>query len=118
MTMTAVAKRSLSTACNSCVSNIGRGANKVSLEKFPPTARNRLWWQIEFGRNAALHVRRAKDGRDAVHPIRGDKLRALTAPNDGIDTLAIQDWLGHVSIVHTTRYTQLSPARFKDFWRD
>jgi type 1 fimbriae regulatory protein FimB len=53
-----------------------------------------------------------------MHPIRGDELRALTAPNDGIDTPAIQDWLGHVSIVHTTRYTQLSPARFKDFWRD
>jgi site-specific recombinase XerD len=38
--------------------------------------------------------------------------------NDGIDTRAIQDWLGHVSITHTTRYTQLSPVRFKDFWRD
>jgi len=35
--------------------------------------------------------------------------------NDGIDTRAIQDWLGHVSITHTTRYTQLSTARFKDF---
>src|SRR4029077_18844452 len=28
--------------------------------------------------------------------------------NDGIDTRAIQDWLGHVSITHTTRYTALS----------
>jgi site-specific recombinase XerD len=37
--------------------------------------------------------------------------------NDGIDTRAIQDWLGHVSITHTTRYTQLSQTRFKDFWR-
>jgi hypothetical protein len=37
--------------------------------------------------------------------------------NDGIDTRAIQDWLGHVSITRATRYTQLSPARFKDFWR-
>ena len=35
--------------------------------------------------------------------------------NDGIDTRAIQDW--YVSITHTTRYTQLSTARFKDFWR-
>ena len=25
--------------------------------------------------------------------------------NDGIDTRAIQDWLGQVSITHTTRYT-------------
>jgi site-specific recombinase XerD len=38
--------------------------------------------------------------------------------NDGIDTRAIKDWLGHVSITHTTRYTALSPTRFKDFWRD
>ena len=38
--------------------------------------------------------------------------------NDAIDTRAIQDWLGHVSIAHTVRYTQLSTARFKDFWRD
>ena len=121
---------------------------------------------------AALHVRRAKKGKPAVHPIRGDDLRRLTAlrkeypdsgyvfttergtpfttdainrkvkiigqraglpfpvhfhmlrhscgyklANDGIDTRAIQDWLGHVSITHTTRYTALSPTRFKDFWR-
>jgi site-specific recombinase XerD len=38
--------------------------------------------------------------------------------NDGIDARAIQDWLGHVSITHTTRYTALSPSRSKDFWRD
>jgi integrase len=27
--------------------------------------------------------------------------------NDGIDTRAIEDWLGHVSITHTTRHTPL-----------
>lgn len=130
------------------------------------------WSQVEFGRTASLHVRRAKNGRPSVHPIRGDELRMLTElrkaypdsvyvfssergtpftpdsinrlvkiigqrtglpfpvhfhmlrhscgyklANDGIDTRAIQDWLGHVSIVHTTRYTQLSQSRFKDFWR-
>jgi len=37
--------------------------------------------------------------------------------NDGHDTRAIQDWLGHRSIQHTVRYTELSPTRFKDFWR-
>jgi hypothetical protein len=30
---------------------------------------------------------------------------------------ALQDWLVHRSIQHTVRYTELSPTRFKDFWR-
>ena len=38
--------------------------------------------------------------------------------NAGHDTRRIQDWLGHRSIQHTTRYTELSAAPFKDFWRD
>lgn len=37
--------------------------------------------------------------------------------NAGQDTRAIQAWLGHKSIQHTVRYTELAPARFKDFWR-
>jgi integrase len=131
------------------------------------------WSQVEFGRNAALHVRRVKSGKPSVHPIRSDELRMLAAlrraypvtgyvfnsqhatpftedaanrliknigkraklalpihfhmlrhscgfklANDGADTRAIQDWLGHASIQHTVIYTQLSPKRFKDFWRD
>jgi integrase len=35
------------------------------------------WSQVEFGRTATLHVRRAKNGKPAAHPIRGDELRAL-----------------------------------------
>ena len=38
--------------------------------------------------------------------------------NKGIDTRAIQDWLGHLSITYTARYTALSPGAVKDFWRD
>src|SRR5258707_9714916 len=131
------------------------------------------WSQVEFGRSAALHVRRAKNGKPSVHPIRGDELRMLTAlrkeypdtgyvfttergtpftpdainrlvktigkraklqlsthfhmlrhscgyalANAGADTRAIQDWIGHRSIQHTVRYTELSTTRFKDFWRD
>jgi len=37
---------------------------------------------------------------------------------DGQDTRAIQHYLGHKNIQHTVRYTQLSPDRFKDFWKD
>lgn len=130
------------------------------------------WSQVEWGRNATLHVRRVKNGKPAAHPIRGDELRALRelqrqypdsgfvfcterggpfAPdainrlvkrigaragfdfgvhchmlrhacgyalaNAGHDTRAIQDWLGHRSIQHTVRYTELTPTRFRDFWR-
>jgi type 1 fimbriae regulatory protein FimB/type 1 fimbriae regulatory protein FimE len=131
------------------------------------------WSQIDFDA-AEMHIRRAKNGKPAVHPIRGDELRALRklragqephtkfvftsergAPfttdamnrlikrlgaktklgfpvhihmlrhscgyklaNDGHDTRSIQDYLGHRSIQHTVRYTELSPTRFRDFWRD
>jgi type 1 fimbriae regulatory protein FimB/type 1 fimbriae regulatory protein FimE len=33
------------------------------------------------------------------------------------DTRALQAYLGHKNIQHTVRYTELSPTRFKDFWR-
>ena len=36
----------------------------------------------------------------------------------GIDTRAIQDYLGHANISHTVRYTQLAPHRFDGFWDD
>jgi hypothetical protein len=35
------------------------------------------WSQVEFGRAATLHVRRAKNGKPAAHPLRGDEIRAL-----------------------------------------
>ena len=38
--------------------------------------------------------------------------------NKGHDTRAIQYWLGHRSIQYTVRYTELTPTRFRDFWRD
>jgi integrase len=37
--------------------------------------------------------------------------------NRGHDTWALQAYLGHKNIQHTVRYTELSPTRFKDFWR-
>jgi hypothetical protein len=39
-------------------------------------------------------------------------------PSEGHDTRALQAYLGHKNIQHTVRYTELSPTRFKDFWRD
>jgi integrase len=37
--------------------------------------------------------------------------------NRGHDTRALQAYLGHRNIQHTVRYTEMSPMRFKDFWR-
>ncbi len=36
----------------------------------------------------------------------------------GHDTRALQAYLGHHNIQHTVRYTELSPTRFKNFWRE
>jgi hypothetical protein len=52
---------------------------------------------------------------DARHMLRHACGYALA--NAGHDTRRIQDWLGHRSIQHTTRYTELSAAPFKYFWR-
>jgi type 1 fimbriae regulatory protein FimB/type 1 fimbriae regulatory protein FimE len=38
--------------------------------------------------------------------------------NAGQDTRAIQLYLGYKNIQHTVRHTELSPQRFKDFWKD
>jgi integrase len=37
--------------------------------------------------------------------------------NKGHDTRSLQAYLGHKNIQHTVRYTELSPDRFRDFWR-
>ena len=41
----------------------------------------------------------------------------IRAGEQGHDTRALQAYLGHRNIQHAVRYTELSPTRFKDFWR-
>jgi hypothetical protein len=38
--------------------------------------------------------------------------------NDGVDTRALQHYLGHRNIMHTVRYTELRSDRFDGFWKD
>lgn len=38
--------------------------------------------------------------------------------NAGADTRSLQSYLGHANIQNTMRYAELTPARFKDFFRD
>ncbi len=54
----------------------------------------------------------------SVHPHMLRHACGYKLANDGHDTRAIQQYLGHRNIQHTVRYTELSPARFKDFWKD
>ena len=37
--------------------------------------------------------------------------------NRGMDTRSLQAYLGHASITHTVRYTEMSPTRFKVIWK-
>jgi len=53
----------------------------------------------------------------AVHPHMLRHACGFKLANDGHDTRALQHYLGHKNIQHTVRYTELSPDRFKDFWR-
>jgi len=65
----------------------------------------------------------ARTGEEArlafpVHPHMLRHACGFKLANDGHDTRALQLWLGHRNIQHTVRYTELSPTRFKNFWRD
>jgi len=52
-----------------------------------------------------------------VHPHMLRHACGYALTNRGHDTRALQAYLGHKNIQHTVRYTELSPLRFKDFWR-
>jgi site-specific recombinase XerD len=53
-----------------------------------------------------------------VHPHMLRHATGYKLANDGVDTRSLQAYLGHKNIQHTTRYTELSDTRFKQFWRD
>jgi type 1 fimbriae regulatory protein FimB/type 1 fimbriae regulatory protein FimE len=53
-----------------------------------------------------------------VHPHMLRHATGFYLAGKGQDTRAIQAYMGHRNIQHTVRYTELSPDRFKSFWRD
>ncbi len=64
-----------------------------------------------------------RSGREAkltfkAHPHMLRHACGYTLANKGHDTRALQAYLGHRNIQHTVRYTELTPTRFKDFWRN
>ena len=53
-----------------------------------------------------------------VHPHMLRHATGFYLANNGVDTRTIQAYLGHRNIMHTVRYTQLAPDRFRSIWRD
>ncbi len=70
-----------------------------------------------FARMIERVGRAAKLGFKA-HPHMLRHACGYTLANRGHDTRALQAYLGHKNIQHTVRYTELSPTRFKNFWRE
>jgi integrase len=65
-------------------------------------------------------VERAGEAADLgfkAHPRMLRHACGFALANKGHDTRSLQAYLGHRNIQHTVRYTELSPDRFKDFWR-
>jgi type 1 fimbriae regulatory protein FimB/type 1 fimbriae regulatory protein FimE len=66
-------------------------------------------------------IARAGELAEIGFPVHPHMLRHATGfylASKGQDTRAIQAYMGHKNIQHTVRYTELSPDRFKSFWRD
>ena len=53
-----------------------------------------------------------------IHPHMLRHAAGFKLANQGVDTRSLQHYLGHKNIQHTVRYTELSPDRFRDFWKD
>ena len=71
----------------------------------------------------AVHHIIAEAGRVAgfpfsVHPHMLRHACGFYLANKGVDTRALQQYLGHRNIQHTVRYTELTPQRFQNFWED
>jgi integrase len=66
-------------------------------------------------------IARTGEAAKLPFPVHPHMLRHSTGyklANDGHDTRALQHYMGHKNIMHTVRYTEIAPDRFKDFWKD
>jgi type 1 fimbriae regulatory protein FimE len=70
-----------------------------------------------------VHAMIARAGAEAgmnfpVHPHQLRHAKGYQLASKGVDTRAIQAYLGHKNIQHTVLYTKLDPTRFKSFAKD
>jgi integrase len=82
----------------------------VSERGGPMTTGNVRMLVDRCGRTAGLEFR--------AHPHMLRHACGYKLANDGHDTRSLQHYLGHKNIVHTVRYTEMAPDRFKGFWKD
>ena len=54
----------------------------------------------------------------SVHPHMLRHAMGYFLASKGQDTREIHAYMGHKNTRYTVRYTELSPERFKDFWKD
>ncbi|MES6429117.1 tyrosine-type recombinase/integrase, partial [Cutibacterium acnes] len=53
-----------------------------------------------------------------VHPHMLRHAKGYQLASKGVDTRAIQGYMGHKDIQHTVLYTKLDPTRYKGFGKD
>jgi site-specific recombinase XerD len=88
----------------------------ASLPCLPRNAGHRL---VRLASPACMVERAGREAKLAfkAHPHMLRHACGYALANKGHDTRELQAYLGHRNIQHTVRYTELSPTRFKDFWR-
>jgi len=82
----------------------------ISERGTPLTARTVYHIIAEAGRAAGFAF--------PVHPHMLRHACGFYLANKGVDTRALQQYLGHRNVQHTVRYTELTPHRFQNFWED
>jgi site-specific recombinase XerD len=92
--------------------NVGRSPNRRVVFT---SERNAPFTTAGFAPMVERAGAEAKLGFADPHMLRHACGYALT--NREHDTRALQAYLGHRNIQHTVRCSELSPMRFKDFWR-
>ena len=80
---------------------------------YGPIRRRQSWFRLKTLTYRAVTIARLIERPPAEHA-NADRVVTAGLVSWGVDLAR----LGHVSIQHTVVYTQLAPARFKDFWRD
>jgi len=93
---------------------------KLKGERIGPVFRSELGGAIAPNRFGKIVARAGVDAK-LGYPAHAHMLRhgcGYYLANKGVDTRAIQAYLGHRNIQHTVRYTALAADRFKNFFPD